>query len=220
MVGSDTQQRLRITFEKKDTMRFVGHLDLAKTWERVLRRANVPLVYSQGFNPQPKIQFAAALPLGISSEDERLDVWLQMRVTPGEVAGRLNAVSPPGLVVRHVEEVPPQSPALQTQVSSAEYRITVEEDEITDRDLERRLVHLLAQEYVERERRGKVYDLRPLILDLRLEGQNRFRAHLTLGDRGTARPDELLAALGLTPNRARCHRLALHLQDDAPPEPE
>lgn len=212
MTTTETKSRLRITFGKLDSLRFVGHLDLAKTWERVLRRAEIPLMYSQGFNPQPKMQLAAALPLGISSECELLDIWLTERVPLEGLPGRLNAVSPPGLITYHVEEVPLKAPALQTQVVGAEYRITV--DEVDRADLQKRIEEVLAQEQIERERRGKTYDLRPLILALIPEEGNTFRAHLSLGGQGTARPDELLAAMGLSPNMARCHRIALHLRQD------
>src|SRR5512138_1667680 len=58
-----TQQRIRIRFGQDGPLRYVGHHDLARTWERILRRARAPLEYSQGFNPRPRMQFAAALPI-------------------------------------------------------------------------------------------------------------------------------------------------------------
>ncbi|HLE27799.1 MAG TPA: TIGR03936 family radical SAM-associated protein, partial [Anaerolineales bacterium] len=70
-------QRLRLTFAKTAAMKFSGHLDLHKTWERTLRRARLPLAYSQGFNPQPRLQLASALPLGFTSECEVLDAWME-----------------------------------------------------------------------------------------------------------------------------------------------
>ena len=68
--------RVRITFSKQGALRFIGHLDLHRLWERAMRRANLPLTYSQGFHPQPKISLAAALPLGFSSRGEVLDARL------------------------------------------------------------------------------------------------------------------------------------------------
>lgn len=210
------QYRFRITFSKNGPLRFIGHLDLAKTWERVLRRAGVPLVYSQGFNPQPKMQIAAALPLGVSSECELLDIWVKEPLSPEALVGQLNAVSPTGLTVLHAEAVSLKGPALQTQTVAADYRIVT--DEVDEEELQRRVDDLLAQERLDRERRGKSYDLRPLIFQLEVAGANELRARLALGEQGTARPDELLSALELSPNRARCHRLRLHLraQPDAP----
>jgi len=204
------QCRFRITFSKDGPLRFIGHLDLAKTWERVLRRAGAPLVYSQGFNPQPKMQIAAALPLGVSSEGELLDIWVKEPISPDGLVGQLNAVSPAGLVTLRAEVVPLRTPALQTQTVAADYRIVT--DEVDEEELRRRVDDLLAQERLDRERRGKSYNLRPLIFQLEVMAANELRARLALGEQGTARPDELLSALGLSLNRARCHRLRLHLR--------
>lgn len=69
--------RLRLTFAKTDAMRFTGNLDLHRTWERTIRRAGLPLAYSQGFHPQPRLNLASALPLGFTSQFEMVDVWLE-----------------------------------------------------------------------------------------------------------------------------------------------
>jgi radical SAM-linked protein len=76
--------RVRIHFHKTEAMRFTGHLDLHKAWERALRRAGsrsaLRLAYSQGFHPQPRIHLACALPLGFTSECEVVDVWLENEI--------------------------------------------------------------------------------------------------------------------------------------------
>lgn len=203
--------RVRITFGKLDALRFIGHLDLAKTWERVLRRARVPLVYSQGFNPQPKMQLAAALPLGISSECELLDIWLLEQVDLGALPARLEAVSPAGLKIIHVEAVPPKGPALQTLLERADYRIQT--DEVTPDVLQERAQAFLASEQVFVEKRGKQVDLRPLVQNLEVKGRG-LEAGLTIGSEGNARPDDLLDALGLSFELARCHRIRLVLRPE------
>jgi radical SAM-linked protein len=212
MADYQPPHRFRITFSKRDSLRFVGHLDLAKTWERVLRRAGMPLVYSQGFNPQPKMQLASALPLGVSSECELLDIWLTDPVDEAALPERLNEVSPPGLRSLEARLVPLKGPALQTMLESAEYRIVL--DEVTPDELAARVKVLLAQAHIERERRGKIYDLRPLILSLEAAEDGVCFARLALGQQGSARPDELVAALGLDPKQARYHRMALNLRDE------
>ncbi len=215
MTEAITQYRLRITFSKLEMLRFIGHLDLAKTWERVLRRAELPLVYSQGFNPQPKIQLASALSLGISSDCELLDIWLREPLSAEDLAARLNAVSPDGLVTTTVMEVPLKAPALQTLLAGAHYRITV--DEVDDAELRRRITTLLAADFIERQRRKKNYDLRALIFDLVPDGDGAFRAHLSLGQAGTGRPDEVLDAMNLDAKQAGIHRYAIDLK--ASPDP-
>ena len=81
--------RLRITFHKTAAMRYTGHLDLHKTWERTIRRARLPLAYSQGYHPQPRLNVASALPLGFTSECELLDLWLADEVPIGDAAKAL-----------------------------------------------------------------------------------------------------------------------------------
>src|SRR3990170_1276370 len=89
--------RYRITFGKTEAMRFTGHLDLHRTWERTFRRAGVPLAYSEGFNPHPKINIGAALPLGCLSRGDLIDAWLERALDPEEIAAALRRSAPPGI---------------------------------------------------------------------------------------------------------------------------
>ena len=128
-----TQQRVRIRFGKDGPLRFVGHLDLSKTWERVLRRAEFPLEYSQGFNPRPRMQFAAALPVGATSESEHLDIWLTQHLD-GSLSDdwrpRLQACCPSGLTIYALDEVPVKQAALPTLVTESEYTFTLLDDPV------------------------------------------------------------------------------------------
>jgi radical SAM-linked protein len=203
--------RLRITFRKTDAMRFTGHLDLHRTWERTFRRAGLPLAYSQGFHPQPRINLACALPLGFTSQSEMADVWLQSELPLREIKDSLDKAAPPGIEILGIEEMDPQLPSLQTQVSSAEYIVTVL-DSIPR--LDERIQELLTAGSLLRERRGKSYDLRPLIEELRRSPDDE-RGHTCLWMRlaaragATGRPEEVLAALGIIPESARIHRTRL-----------
>ena len=111
--------RVRITFTKQNALRYIGHLDLHRLWERALRRASLPLSYSQGFHPQPKISLAAALPLGFSSRNEVLDVRLNEDVATEDISARLTDNLPPDIKVLDVQEVDERLPAMQTLVLSA-----------------------------------------------------------------------------------------------------
>jgi radical SAM-linked protein len=212
-----TQQRIRITFGKHGFYRFIGHLDLAKAWERVIRRAELSLEYTQGFNPRPRMQFAAALPVGVTSDNEYLDAWLTERLDgllPGDWIDRLAATSPTGLRVYDITEVPIRDRALPTLVTHAEYAITPPEDH-ADVDYLRQCVEtLLAAPAIERQRRDKTYDLRPLILDLIVDPSGVLIVRLKTGEQGNARPDELVDALGLDPAQTRIHRRHLYLDDE------
>lgn len=213
-----TQQRIRIRFGKDGPLRFVGHLDLARTWERVLRRAQAPLEYSQGFTPRPRMQFAAALPLGVSSESEYLDVWLTERLDdPSATAwiGRLQATSPQGLTVLAIEDVPIKGAALPTLVTHAEYRVTPLDPTLNGDDLAAKAATLLAADKIERVRaNGRRYNLRPLILSLAPDDTGSLIAHLVTGDEGAGRIDELASALGLDLVRVRAHRTQLFLRSE------
>ncbi len=208
---TDQPQRLRIVFGKLGSQKYVGHLDLAKTWERILRRAEISLSYTQGFNARPKMQLATALPLGITSECEILDIWLDHPLPLEGLAEHLMAVSPPGLPIYKIEEVPAKSPALQTLLESSVYVITPREAVDID-DLRRRVHELMAQPKIIRTRRDKSYDLRPLIRALSVDDEGRIHVELSLSEQGTGRPDELLDALGLPDTAMAVHRVQIKLR--------
>ncbi|MBL8153407.1 MAG: DUF2344 domain-containing protein [Anaerolineae bacterium] len=208
------KQRLQITFGKFDALIYISNLDVAKLWERVLRRADLPILYSEGFNPRPRIALASALPLGISSECEVLDVAMRTPISLEGLIERLLATSPSGLRIYRVDEVPVRSPTLQTLVRSAEYRIEL--DEAVDRAaLEERIAQLLRQPTVilMRERKGQAVptDVRPLIYEVKLDGTGDLLAHLAVGDQGNLRPDELGALLELSDAVVSVHRFRLHI---------
>ena len=211
-MGSTIQQRLRITFAKGEEIKYISHLDLIRLWERTLRRARVPLAYSRGFNPRPQIAFAAPLPVGFTSRGEVMDVVLERRIAPYKFAKSLVPHLPPGLEVLSVEEVYPKLPSLQSQVRSVEYRVTVSWDGSRE-EMEGKLQELLSAEGLLRQRRGKDYNLRPLIEDLWVEGEEVdgwvLGMRLRAGDEGAGRPDEVLDALGLAeePHAVRRERL-------------
>jgi radical SAM-linked protein len=193
-------QRLRLTFDKGEEIKYISHLDLMRLWERTLRRAGVPLVYSQGFNPRPKISIAFPLAVGISGQREIVDVTLETPLAPRDLASALNRQLPKGIDLLEVQEVYATLPPLQTQVQGAEYLAVLEADQ-TAQELDARLDSLLSSEHLPRERRKKRYDLRPLVEDLWVESQDEQQYTLAMrlraGEGGTGRPDEVLDQLGL-----------------------
>lgn len=208
------KQRLHITFGKFDALVYTSNLDVAKLWERVLRRADLPILYSEGFNPRPRIALASALPLGISSECEILDVSLREIIAWDGLIERLTAASPDGLRVYSITEVPVRSPALQTRVRSSEYRIRLEEG--IDRNMVQEQINKLMQADSldqQRERKGKTItiNVRPLLYNLSLNDEGDLIAHLVVGDQGNMRPDQVLESMGLQDAYVSIHRLRLHL---------
>ncbi|MDP1545733.1 MAG: TIGR03936 family radical SAM-associated protein [Anaerolineales bacterium] len=208
--------RARITFTKQGPLRYTGHLDLHRLWERAMRRAELPITYSQGFHPQPKISLAAALPLGFSSRGEVLDVRLNDEIPVEEISIRLKDSLPPDIQVLKVESVDERAPALQTQVLSATYEARLSEP-IDLSELTRRVSEMMKSESLPRERRGKPYDLRPLIemLSVITEANGTAWLRMTLAARegATGRPEEALTALGIEPDTVRVERTRLIFQE-------
>ena len=209
--------RLRITFSKTGSLRYTGHLDLQTVWERTARRAALSLSYTHGFHPGPRIQIASALPLGYAGISEIVDIWLDTDPgEPAEVQKRLQAGAPPGLTVLQVKAVDEHGPALQTQVASAEYIVTLLEPVS---DLAPRLADVLAAAALPRERRSKPYDLRPLIEALSLfpaaspNGFGRIFMRLAARDGATGRPEEVLGVLGIPLEATRIERTQLILKN-------
>ena len=199
--------RIQITFSKQGALRYTGHLDLHKLWERAARRAELPLAYSQGFHPQPKMNLAAALPLGFSSRCEVLDLRLEREIVLDGLVERLNSTLPPGIQVLSVEQVEERAPALQTQVVSAEYEVRMIESGFGE-DLKRRIGSVMASDSIVRIRRGKEYDLRPLIEALDF-GDDRIVMRLAAREGATGRPEEVLDVLGIAFDETRIERTLL-----------
>lgn len=209
-------QRMRVWFSTDDTVKYVGHLDMHRAWERAIRRARLPLAYTQGFNPQPRLQFAAALPVGFTGQSEVADVFLNEELVPDEFVQRLCDALPPGIRPRNAEPVARELPSLQSQVNGARYHVEVETADDESAFAER-LAEFLGRTEAWRERRkGKDvsrYDLRPLIQDLhylaRTEDGHAFDVTMRAEPGATGRPDELLAELGFENAPRRIIRLEL-----------
>lgn len=212
--------RIQITFSKQGALRYTGHLDLHKLWERAARRAELPLAYSQGFHPQPKLSIAAALPLGFSSRCEALDMRLERDIPLEGLRDTLQGTLPSGIQVLSIEQVDDRAPVLQTQVVSAEYEVIVTEAG-SGSDLKRRVDSVMDAESIIRSRRGKEYDLRPLIESLTLtptplpegEGQEvRVFMKLSAREGATGRPEEVLDELGIAFEETRIERTKLNFR--------
>jgi radical SAM-linked protein len=117
-------QRLRIRYAKRGRMRFTSHRDFSRAFERALVRARVPMAYSSGFSPHPRISYAGAAPTGSASEAEYLEIGLAQWCEPEEVRGRLDEALPPGLDVVEVTGV--SGGALADRLEASRWRITLQ----------------------------------------------------------------------------------------------
>jgi radical SAM-linked protein len=168
--------RARFCFTKVGKVRFTSHRDVARLWERALRRAELPVARTEGFNPRPKVHFGLALPTGYESDGEYLDVDLREPEAGGvvlaELPERLTPLLPPGLDVVAAAPVVPGTPSLQQAVTSCSWRIEV--PELTPEKAEAAVGALLAsgELLVTRQRKGRetTDDVRPEVLDLEVVG--------------------------------------------------
>ena len=202
-----TKTRYRITFGKGRELRFTGHLDLHHAWERTFRRAKLSLAYSEGFRPRPKINIGAALPLGCTSEADLVDIELAQEIETGQLIVALSAAAPPGLMISKVTTIPTGSPKLQKLIESSEYLIPIPNE--AGENLQALIEGMLSSEKLRRVRRGKEYDLRPLIEQLSLAEPSELRLQLAARSGATGRPDEVLRALELDPTPLVPHRVRL-----------
>jgi radical SAM-linked protein len=86
--------RLFVRYAREERVKYISHLDLMRTFQRALRRAHIPVAYSTGFNPHPRLAFASALAVGVTSSDEYMDTILEEPMVPGEFVARMNSVMP------------------------------------------------------------------------------------------------------------------------------
>jgi radical SAM-linked protein len=216
---TETLTRHRIIYRRGPELRYVGNLDMQLVWERTIRRANLPVAFSQGFSPRPRFHMAAALPLGFTSTCEILDIWLNGEMQSEVLLEILQPACPPGLAISSIDRIDLGLPALQTQVEAAEFKALLREVP-EGFVLEREVQHILESPTLPRERRNKPYDLRPLIFSLSVIAASQgnipgLEMRLSAREGATGRPEEVLAALGLDPTSARVERTGLVLNQAA-----
>jgi radical SAM-linked protein len=208
--------RMRFVFRKEGAARYIGHLDLARTLERALLRAKIPIAYTQGFNPRPRMQFASALALGSTSGGEIADVLLREQMEPTLFCEQLMVRMAPGIVILRAEAVDPASPSLQALARTALY-VATPLDPQDEPALAARVAAFNAAPAIMRERKGKTYDLRPLVDTLELrqsaDGAPQLVMRLGLEPGRNGRPDEVLLELGFDPLDVHIHRAELTLAE-------
>ncbi len=233
--------RLRITFARDDAQKYITHLDLMHAWERTLRRANVPLTVSQGFNPRPRIALAVPLAVGVTSACEILEIFCTERISSQTLLADLATQLPSGIRVLSVEEVPVGLPSVQSLVRAAQYRVDVPDDR-SEQEWRHAIDALLARDELPWEhQRGdetRHYDLRRLIFAIEFIGLTdgvaghasqdvaddaddaavdpvpTAQLHLRLrnDESGSGRPEQVTRALGAQHEPSRIHRVALDIE--------
>ncbi|MEP6870842.1 MAG: TIGR03936 family radical SAM-associated protein [Anaerolineaceae bacterium] len=214
-------QRFRVLFRKGERVRYISHLDVLRFWERAIRRAELPLSYSQGFTPHPKLAFASPLPLGFMSEAEVMDVTLDERIDPEVFRSRLLPETTDDLSVIGISEIALSTLAPQAAILWADYRVDlVEADPDSVRSAVEGFLSCLEFPWTEEKKeRTKTYNLRLAValLDAApLDGGMRLNMRLQADATITARPEQVLQAIlpGVAPFAIT--RTGLLLDDPSP----
>ncbi len=186
--------RYRIRFAKIDLLRWISHRDLARLWERLVRRANLQLSMTEGFHPKPRIGFPSALALGVEGKDEVVELELAEELPPAELLNRLCADNQPGLVINSVKQLPERFG--KAQLLRSDYIITMN-DAVDTQATQQAIDRLLVQETVSVKRKQKTLSVvvatQIPVLQIH-EGQ--LQLSLAASESATLRPLDVLQLLG------------------------
>ena len=219
---------IRMQFRKTREGRFMSHLDLMHTWERVIRRSQLPLAFSQGFNPHPKINFASALAVGTTSDSEYMDMELTADLPLEQVKQELDRAMPPAFEVTAMKVVTGKVPSLMSIIERGRYQLRLEfVEEVTQQQLEDAIEEFWKREeiiiyrYKKNSKDKKAVNIRPGVYEMKLTADGRYAVLDILvqsGNEGNIRPEEVAyglmsAGMPAVQHVVRIHRLGLYLFD-------
>ncbi|MCL2235071.1 MAG: TIGR03936 family radical SAM-associated protein [Defluviitaleaceae bacterium] len=209
--------RYRIYFTKKDRARFVGHLDLQDLFAKALKRAKLPIAYSQGFNPHQLMSIALPLSMGMTGLGEIFEVFLTKATNPEQIVESLNPQMPLGILITSAKEVPNTGKAAAGRVIKAIYRITFPNLDKLDLNL---LMSLPEMQMETKGKKGtKTVDIKADIFSIEREG-NTITATISAGSGKNLKP-QLLAEFinrqidgGFAPHKISYERRLLILEEN------
>ena len=216
--------RYRIRFAKTGLLRWISHRDLARLWERLLRRAELKLSMTEGFHPKPRVSFPSALALGVESQDEVVEIELAEPWDAGKLLVKLRGDNQPGLTINSVDQLPPQFG--KAQLRSSDYLVTVARG-VDPASIQSAIAALNKKTTatLERKQKAVTIDLGSQIESIELCDQE-IQLTLAASETATLRPSDVLDLLGFTDWIERgslITRVRVHLQrefNDSPAEPE
>jgi len=220
--------RMFAVYQKSEALSFISHLDIQRTLQRAFRRAQIPLAYSDGFNPHPQLSFAAAVPTGAASDCEWFEVKLQEEIDPKDFLERTNAAMPEGFRLLEAFEAPENAGKLTVMVCAAEYTARLSaKSPLTCEAVREALDALLQGEiFVNKRTKGgvKSVDIRPQIMQAAVEGIEGKEIILRVlgrlcadgGLRVELLTDALFDRLGADDGTARICRTAMYFDSDGP----
>lgn len=188
--------KIRIKFAKTGAMRFIGHLDIMRYFQKAVRRAEIDIAYSGGYSPHQVMSFAAPLGVGLTSNGEYLDIEVLSYTSPEDMKKRLNAVMAEGMVILNVTMLSENVKNAMASVAAAEYTVSFREGHTPDFDWESRLMdfyHKPSIPVIKTTKKSKIeLDLKPAIHCLEIipdkERGNVIRMLIDAGSSGNIKP--------------------------------
>lgn len=199
-------KKLRLALSKGEPLRFLSHLDYAQAVSRTIRRANINMAYSEGFNPHMKISFSSALALGITADREYMDMDIVEDASVQNIMDRLNAVAPPGLQVVDGKEMPDKVKKMMAICNYAIYEVTgpvtADVDWQTLMDTFNQTEHIMYEKVTPKKTRTidiKEFTRQPLTATVK-DGQVTITMAIGIYPHGTVKPGEVWLA-----GKAQCN---------------
>ena len=224
---------IRVKFSKKDEMKYISHLDLMRLFQRAFRRADIPIKYSQGFNPHPKFSLATALSIGVTSDGEYMDVELENDIDRDEFIKRLNDVLPKGVKILSGKYIKADK-SLMSLIEWSDYVIEFYvTNDISKEDIENCIKEILKKDeiYIKKVKIKnkkeiiKEVDIRDSIKNLKLlvieDKRIIIRATLKTGSKGNLKPQyiiDIIKRIGnieIVDDSVKIHRLELYSQKNS-----
>ena len=210
---------MRMHYRRGDAVRFLSHLDVLRLFELALRRARIPIVFTQGFNPHPKLSFGPSLATGLTSDAEYVDLQIHENDQAPDLHERLAAQLPLGMEIIAVRRLQKKAAALAALVNRADYECRLN-SRPADLKLENRFQMILKEKELLVQRKKKketrTIDVRPYIESFKIQDSG-FRVRTRMHDGKSIRINELLSLLfpdsTAIAKTAQVHRAALWMQD-------
>lgn len=222
---------IRVKFKKYDLLKFIGHLDLMRLLKRAFIRANIDVKYSQGFNPQPKLSFATALALGISSKGEYFDLEMEKILEPSEFILKLNSILPDGIEILDAKYVNGKT-RIMSQIKWSSYIIEVFfKNKITLEEVNSKINNILSKKeiiiYKEKKKGKRIVkrevNIRDLIKKVDIISKNNdsiiIKTMLKTGSYGNLKPEVIIdllikEGLDIDTEQTNIERLELYIEDN------
>lgn len=209
--------RLRIKFKKYGPVKFIGHLDVMRYFQKAIRRAEIDVVYTSGFSPHQVMTFAAPLGVGLESNGEYMDIEVASLVSCADVVNRLNAVSVYGIEVVSATILPEDAGNAMASVAAASYHVSFREGREPSFDVSRALQELMAKEHIivtKTTKKGtRELDIKPGIFQISYEN-HAFHMLIDASSGGNIKPIQIISALYTSNNEEMKENALLITRED------